>query len=157
MVNPYDADRKALLSARDVARPTCIAAELSVDEPLVDLLVDVVNPDDLAYERPPGRPLDPPRDKVPVLGDQEVRHMADQCRVRGQDAECSRPEFYFTGSVWILRAMAALSAREMVLPEGRLEQERRDGLEEDLAGRPDQVHIHTLCDENLPAEDQLVV
>ncbi|KAH8878672.1 hypothetical protein GQ53DRAFT_81806 [Thozetella sp. PMI_491] len=42
-------------------------------------------------------------------------------------------------------------------PEARLQQEARDGFEEDAARRPHEMHVHLLGDEDLPAQQALVM
>ncbi|KAK7582899.1 hypothetical protein V3481_012195 [Fusarium oxysporum f. sp. vasinfectum] len=56
-----------------------------------------------------------------------------------------------------LRAVTFWSATEILDPEARLKQEAWDGFNEDTACCPDEMHIHLLRDEDLPAKQELVV
>lgn len=131
-------------------------------EPRVDVRVDELRIQ-LLNEDPPPRPRYFRREQAILLGDAEVVLVGYQRGIGEQEAEQTLPNASpallgaSLGIVLVAGAAAVPSAREIFRPELRLKQEARDGLEEHPACCPDEMHIHTLRDDDLPTENELVV
>ncbi|KAH7113409.1 hypothetical protein EDB81DRAFT_862574 [Dactylonectria macrodidyma] len=103
------------------------------------------------------------REQAIPLGDAEVALVGYQRGVGEQEAERTLPNAppallgASLGVVLVAGAAAVPSAREIFRPELRLKQEARDGLEEHPACCRDEMYIHTLRDDDLPTENELVV
>jgi hypothetical protein len=114
-------------------------------------------------EDPPPRSRYFRREQAILLSDAEVALMGYQRGVGEQEAEHMLPNASpallgaSLGVVLFAGAAAAPSAREILRPELRLKQEARDGLEKHPACCRDEMYIHTLHDDDLPTENELVV
>ncbi len=75
-------------------------------------------------------------------------------------AKLSTLAFRLGGSVGVtvrVGRASAFSTAEVSGPEGRLQEEAGDRLEEHPAGCPDEMHVHPLRDKDLPTQQELVV
>ncbi|PMB64414.1 hypothetical protein BM221_009802 [Beauveria bassiana] len=81
--------------------------------------------------------------------------------VRGKEAkrpsvEACTPAFRWGGAARVWPA-SAFSPAEVLVPEGRAQEEAGDRLQEHPSGRPDEMHVHSLRDKYLPPQRELVV
>jgi hypothetical protein len=146
---------------KDVQLVQSAQTKFPVDEPRVDLRVDVLRVK-LLDQDPPVGPSDPGRNQVFSRGNEEVALVRDQRRVREQESEgtFSKPStiaFPEPSRSGLLRAKTIWRAGEIIDPQARLQQEAWDRFEEDPARRPDKMHVHLLGDKDLPIEQELVV
>jgi hypothetical protein len=130
-----------------------------VVEAWIDVRIDVLRVKflDKGY---PIWPLDLFRKQVFLFRQQKVALVAYQCSVREQKSKCAFPKpstFAFPGRTFDCNATAMLFAAQMFLPEAWLEQEPWYRFNKDPACHPDKMHVHLLCDKNIPTKQELMV